>query len=89
MLGLKTAPVETRGRLCAIAKHSTGQSRGVDFLLAWHNAEENGGWGPSDFWNASVADDLLSARESRRYPGDLGFEPEISASRRLWRRAKP
>ena len=32
-------------RLLRIARRDTGQSRRVaDFLLAWHNAEENGGW---------------------------------------------
>lgn len=31
-------------RLLGIAKTGTGQTRRVaDFLLAWHNAEENGG----------------------------------------------
>jgi hypothetical protein len=69
-----------------------GQSRRVaNFLLAWHNAEENGGWDPTDLWNldSTVAEDLLTvlklARESRRYPGDLGFEPEIRAIWQLWR----
>jgi hypothetical protein len=35
-----------------IAKRDTGQSRRVaNFLLAWHNPEENGGWDPTDLWN--------------------------------------
>ena len=30
----------------------TGQARRVaSFLLAWHNAEENGGWDPTDLWS--------------------------------------
>jgi hypothetical protein len=44
MLGIETAPLEALGRLCAIAKRDTGQSRRVaNFLVAWHNAEENAG----------------------------------------------
>jgi hypothetical protein len=36
-------------RLLRIARGDTGQSRRVaNFLLAWHNAEENGGWDPVD-----------------------------------------
>jgi hypothetical protein len=35
--------------LLAIARHDAGQARRVaDFLLAWHNAGENGGWDPTD-----------------------------------------
>ncbi len=92
MLGIETAPLEALGRLCAIARRDTGQSRRVaNFLLAWHNAQENGGWDPTDLWNVdtAVAEDLLIvlklASESRRYPGDLGFEPEMQAIWQLWR----
>jgi hypothetical protein len=96
MFGIETAPLEALGRLCAIAKRDTGQSRRVaNFLLAWHNAEENGGWDPTDLWNvdAAVADDLLTvlklASERCQYPGELGFEPEINAIWQLWRGPKP
>ena len=96
MLGIETAPLEALGRLCAIARRDTGQSRRVaNFLLAWHNAEENGGWDPTDLWNVDtvVAEDLRTvlklASESRWYPGDLGFEPEIKAIWQLWRGPKP
>jgi hypothetical protein len=96
MLGIETAPLEALGRLCAIARRDTGQSRRVAcFLLAWHNAEENGGWDPTDFWNVdtAVAEDILAvlklACDSRKYPGDLGFEPEITAIWQLWRGPKP
>lgn len=92
MLGIDTAPLEALARLCAIARRDTGQSRRVaDFLLAWHNGQENGGWDPTDLWNvdAAVADDMIVVlnlvRTSRQYPGDLGFEPEIQAIWRLWR----
>ena len=39
------AGLEALTRLIEIAQKDTGQSRRVaDFLLAWHNAAENGGW---------------------------------------------
>ena len=73
-------------RLLRIARTDTGQARRVaNFLLAWHNAEENGGWDPTDLWNvdSAIADDILSVmrliRESHRYPDGLGFEQEIAA----------
>jgi ParB family transcriptional regulator, chromosome partitioning protein len=79
-------------RLLRIARQDTGQARRVaNFLLAWHNAEENGGWDPVDLWNvdAAIADDMLTVlrlvRESHRYPNDLGFTDEIAAVWRLWR----
>jgi hypothetical protein len=57
-------------------------------VRGWHNAEENGGWDPADLWgvDTAVAEDMLAvsklAKDSHRYPGDLGFEPEIQA---IWR----
>jgi len=79
-------------RLMRIAMGDTGQCRRVaDFLLAWHNAEENGGWDPTDLWNvdATIADDILTAllllRMENRYPGDLGFQKEIDRIWELWR----
>ena len=79
-------------RLLRIARGDTGQSRRVaNFLLAWHNAEENGGWDPADLWNvdAAIADDILTVlrlvRESHRYPDALGFSDEIAAVWRAWR----
>ncbi len=96
MLGIDTAPLEALGRLCVFALRDTGQSRRVaDFLLSWHNAEENGGWDPTDLWNvdAEIAADFLTvlrlALESHKYPGDLGFEPEIQAIWELWRAPQP
>ena len=77
-------------RLFPIALQDSGQSRRVaDFLLAWHNAADNGGWDPADFWNVddAVADDLLAVlrflRQRRQYPDDLGFQHEMQ---RVWTR---
>ena len=82
-------------RLLRVARRDTGQAKRVaDFLLAWHNAEENGGWNPVDLWNvdAAIADDMLKVvrliRESHQYPDGLGFEEEIKAVWQLWRGGK-
>jgi hypothetical protein len=79
-------------RLLQVARRDTGQARRVaNFLLAWHNAEENGGWDPVDLWNvdAAIAGDMLTVvrliRDSHRYPDALGFGEEIAAVWRLWR----
>ena len=86
---------EALGRLLRIARQDTGQARRVaNFLLAWHNAEENGGWDPVDTWNvdAAIADDMVTVvrliRESHRYPDSLGFSEEIASVWRLWRGGK-
>ena len=80
------------GRLCAIALQNTGQARrAADFLLAWHNAAENGAWDPVELWSVDeeIAQDMLLVLrlvlESHRYPKDLGFGPEIDRIWRAWR----
>ena len=95
MPGTDISALEALARLCAIARRDTGQARRVaNFLLAWHNAEENGGWDPTDLWNVdtAIAADILTvlqlASETCRYPDDLGFAPEIQAICRLWRGPK-
>jgi hypothetical protein len=72
-LGNEIAALEALGRLCAIAKRDTGQSRRVaNFLLTWHNAGENGGWDPPDLWSVdtAIAEDMLAvlklAKDSHR-----------------------
>jgi len=80
------------GRLLHIGAGNTGQAKKVaDFLLAWHNSEENGGWDPVDLWSvdAAIADDILAVlhliRASHCYPPELGFDPEVTAVWELWR----
>jgi len=61
------AALAALARLLAIAKTDTGQARRVaDFLLAWHNAEENGGWDPVDLWqlDTGIAQDILLVTHS-------------------------
>ena len=93
--GRREAWMKSVARLMRIAMGDTGQCRRVaDFLLAWHNAEENGGWDPTDLWNvdAAIAEDMLTAlrflRTENRYPGDLGFQKEIDRIWELWRGSK-
>jgi hypothetical protein len=56
----------------------------ADFLLAWHNAEENGGWDPVDLWqlDTGIAQDILLVTAfiavEHKYPDDLGFAPSRS-----------
>lgn len=84
--------LEALERLLRIAQRDTGQAgRVANFLLAWYNAEENGGWDPVDMWSvdASIADDMLAVarliRESHRYPDGLGFGDEMVRVWRMWR----
>ena len=86
--------LEALARLFPIALSDTGQARRVaDFLLAWHNAAENGGWDPIDLWNVddAIADDILCVLQllhaEHKYPDDLGFRPEIEAVWKRWRSA--
>jgi hypothetical protein len=79
-------------RLFDVARRDTGQARRVaDFLLAWHNTEENRGWDPTDLWSVDdvIAEDMLTVLmliwKSQRYPGDLGFRNEVEAVWRAWR----
>lgn len=83
------------GRLLQIAQRHSGQSQRVaNFLLAWYNAAENGGWDPADLWavDPEIADDIVSViglirRVDCKYPNDLGFEREIWGIWRRWRGA--
>lgn len=83
-------------RLLAIGSDDSGQSRRVaDFLLAIHNAPQNGGWDPLDLWavDAEIGDDMLSVllllRACRTDFGALGYKPQIAALWRSWRRLAP
>jgi hypothetical protein len=87
-----TEGIAALGRLIRVAMRDTGQSRRVaDFLMAWHNAEENGGWDPTDLWSVdtAIALDILATlkmlRCTRRYPGDFGCRQEMERIWELWR----
>ena len=95
-LSISTTELEALARLMARALSDTGQSRRcADFLLAWHNAAENGGWDPADLWavDTAIADDILVVlqvigRNHGSYPPELGFEREIRVIWRMWRGPK-
>jgi len=89
---LTTNEREALQRLCTIATGDSGQCRRVaTFLLAWHNADENGKWDPRDLWalDTSIQEDVLMAlsiiNNHRSYPGELGFEDQIKRIWHLWR----
>lgn len=76
------AGLEALGRLLNVAQGDGPVAARIQFLLAWHNAEENG---PIDLWNvgAGIGDDMPAVirliRELHSYPGDLGFNNEMDA----------
>jgi len=81
-------------RLIQIAQRDTGQSRIVaNFLLAWWNAAECGGFDLTDVWSvdASIAADmltvfaLLTLRHS--YPDCLGYGQQFATLVQAWRPA--
>ena len=79
------AGLEALARLIEIAQRDTGQSRRVaDFLLAWHNAAENGGWDITDLWNVdqSIGDDMFTVlhliRAEQRYPPMVRIRVRLS-----------
>jgi hypothetical protein len=79
-------------RLLRIARSDTGQSKRVaDFLLAWWNAQNCGGWDPTDLWSVDheIAEDMLMVlrmiAEVRQYPDSLGLAPQFEELIRNWR----
>src|SRR5438046_6766084 len=79
-------------RLICIAQADTGQSRRVgNFLLAWWNAEECGGFDLTDLWavDTSIAADMAAVfavlPECSHYPDTLGYGSRFEAIVRAWR----
>lgn len=79
-------------RLIQLAQGDTGQSRRIaNFLLAWWNAEECGGFDLTDLWRVddAIAEDmvavfaLIAAR--RNYPDTLGYEAQFAKIVSAWR----
>lgn len=81
-------------RLIAHAKRDSGQSRHVaDFLLAWWNADQCGGFDLTALWavDEGIAQDMrtvfgLIAKVSK-YPDTLGFAFDFTDIVRAWRPA--
>lgn len=81
-------------RLIEIARGDTGQSRTVaNFLLAWWNAEECGGFDLTDVWGVdrSIASDMLTVfslmTARRQYPDAMGYGKQFEAIVHAWRPA--
>jgi hypothetical protein len=79
-------------RLIEIARGDTGQSRRVaNFLLAWWNAGECGGFDLTDLWavDAAIAADMVTVfailPRCLYYPDALGHGRQFDAIVRAWR----
>ncbi len=79
-------------RLVAIAQGDTGQSRRVaDFLLAWWNACECGGFDLTSLWgiDTSIAEDIVivfgCVARTHSYPDALGYNEQFQSIVRTWR----
>ena len=81
-------------RLIQVAQGDTGQSRIVaNFLLAWWNAGECGGFDLTDVWgvDTSIAVDMLRVfallAGCHQYPDAMGYSKHFEAIVRTWRPA--
>lgn len=81
-------------RLIQVAQGDTGQSRIVaNFLLAWWNAGECGGFDLTDVWgvDTSIAVDMLRVfallAGCRQYPDAMGYSKHFEAIVHAWRPA--
>lgn len=71
-------------RLIQIAQDDSGQSRRVaNFLLAWWNADECGGFDLTDLWqvDTEIANDMVTVfsllAHHRSYPDRLGYAEQF------------
>src|ERR1019366_7752403 len=79
-------------RLIQVALGDTGQSRKVaNFLLAWWNAEECGGFDLTDLWrvDTAIAADMVTVfsmvAERDHYPDTLGYGAGFEKLVASWR----
>jgi hypothetical protein len=79
-------------RLIQVAHGDTGQSRIVaNFLLAWWNAEECGGFDLTEVWgvDTSIAQDMVRVfallAGCRQYPDTMGYGRHFETIVRVWR----
>ena len=89
---MTTEQKESLERLIAIAQSDTGQARRVaDFLLAWWNAGECGGFDLTNLWglDRSIADDMVIVfgyvARTHSYPDVLGYNDQFQSIVRTWR----
>lgn len=79
-------------RLLRIAEGDSGQAAKVaDFLLAWWNAEECGGFDLTKLWalDASIAADIVAVTglisHVHQYPDTLGYGKQFARLISSWR----
>ena len=79
-------------RLLASAARRTDQSRHVaEFLLAWWNAGDCGGFDLTTMWacDTAIVDDMAVVfayvGNNRHYPDELGYSEQFKAFVRQWR----
>lgn len=84
--------LEALARLVKIGQSDTGQSRRVaNFLLAWWNAERDGGFDFTDLWNVdrAIADDMLAVialiARDHCYADTYGYQEAMEWMVREWR----
>ena len=89
---MSNAPQAALERLIRVAQGDSGQCRVVaDFLLAWWNAAEYGGFDLTELWavDAAIAQDMLTIfsqlRHCRRYPDSLGYSEQFETIVHRWR----
>ena len=89
---MSKAPEAALERLIRIAQGDSGQCRVVaDFLLAWWNAAEYGGFDLTEMWavDAAIAQDMLTVfvqlLRCRRYPDSLGYGEQFDTIVHRWR----
>jgi hypothetical protein len=79
-------------RLIQIAQRDTGQSRRIaNFLLAWWNAQECGGFDLTDLWqvDSAIASDMVTVfglvADHNSYPDTLGYGVQFEQILHAWR----
>ena len=89
---MSNAPQSALERLIRIARGDSGQCRIVaNFLLAWWNAAEYGGFDLTELWavDSTIASDMLAVFgqliHCRCYPDSLGYGGEFQSIVQRWR----
>ena len=85
-------PLAALNRLVTIAQRDTGQARRVaNFLLAWWNASDCGGFDLTDLWmlDRAIIDDILSVVQlitlRHTYPDAYGLQTPFERLVADWR----
>lgn len=92
MRAVKVEEFAALDRLVKVAQGDSGQSRRVaNFLLAWWNAANCGGFDLTDLWNVdeTIAADMIAVfsivARWRNYPDSAGLKAEFEQLVTEWR----